>query len=145
VGVAARDDLADAFEDREVAAGETIVQLELTMRNSTSQLVFDLYNQTNNTLYEPTSSAASESITQALAQLLHARRYLRRLAHDQPLHLMVLTPTLPREDLRDLLAEHGIGIVYRNDSGGFSEFGENTMTPDSTSSFRCMDCPALAS
>ncbi|MEU0029863.1 hypothetical protein [Streptomyces sp. NPDC006335] len=145
VGVAARDDLADAFEDREVAAGETIVQLELSMRNSTSQLVFDLYNQTNNTLYEPTSSAASESITQALAQLLHARRYLRRLSHDHPLHLMVLTPTLPREDLRDLLAEHGIGIVYRNDSGGFSEFGANTVTPDSTSNFRCMDCPALAS
>ncbi|MFF4034040.1 hypothetical protein ACFYZ2_30540 [Streptomyces sviceus] len=145
VGMATRDDLADAFEDREAAAGETIVQLELSMRNSTSQLVFDLYNQTNNTLYEPTGSAASESITQALAQLLHARRYLRRLSHDQPLHLMVLTPTLPREDLRDLLAEHGIGIVYQNDSGGFSEFGADTTTSGSASGFRCTDCPALAS
>ncbi|MER6284243.1 hypothetical protein [Streptomyces sviceus] len=145
VGMATRDDLADAFEDREAAAGETIVQLELSMRNSTSQLVFDLYNQTNNTLYEPTGSAASESITQALAQLLHARRYLRRLSHDQPLHLMVLTPTLPREDLRDLLTEHGIGIVYQNDSGDFSEFGAGTTVSGSASGFRCTDCPALAS
>jgi len=143
---ATRDDLADAFEDRETAAGENIVQLELSMRNSTSQLVFDLYNQTNNTLYEPTSSTADESITQALAQLLHARRYLRSLSHHQPLHLMVLAPTLPREDLRDLLAEHGIGIVYRNDSGDFSEFEASTTTSNSAHrDFRCVDCPALAS
>ncbi|MFG2458353.1 hypothetical protein ACGFWE_14970 [Streptomyces sp. NPDC048523] len=145
VGAATRDDLADAFEDRETAAGETIVQLEVSMRNSTSQLVFDLYNQTNNTLYEPTASAASESITQALAQLLQARRYLRRLAHSQPLHLMVLAPTLPREDLRDLLTEHGIGIVYRNDSGSFSEFEASTTPSSSAPDFRCIDCPALAS
>ncbi|MFI1705947.1 hypothetical protein [Streptomyces griseoruber] len=137
-----RDALADAFEERETATGGTLVQMELSMRNSTSQLVFDLYNQTNNTLYEPTGSTASESITQALAQLLHARRYLRSLIHDQPLHLMVLTPTLPGEDLRDLLAEHGIGIVYQNDSGGFSEFEGNTAASNGTSGrFRCVDCP----
>ncbi|WP_406445100.1 hypothetical protein OHB14_39130 [Streptomyces sp. NBC_01613] len=142
---AARDDLADAFERREVSAGEDIVQLELSMRDSTSQLVFDLYNQTNNTVYEPTGSAASESITQALAQLLHVRRYLSRLIRDQPLHLMVLTPTLPREDLRDLLAEYGIGIVYRNDSGGFSEFeGNTTISSSSSLGSRCVDCPVPA-
>ena len=146
VASAIRDDMADAFEDREAAAGETIVQLELSMRNSTSQLVFDLYNQTNNTVYEPTSSAANESITQALAQLLHARRYLRRLPHQQPLHLMVLTPTLPHEDLRELLAEHGIGIVFRNDHGGFSEYDASSTALSATpQSFRCVDCPALAS
>ncbi|MFK4104513.1 hypothetical protein ACI2L1_31445 [Streptomyces sp. NPDC019531] len=146
ISAAARDDLADAFEERETAAGENIVQLELSMRNSTSQLVFDLYNQTNNTLYEPTSSAANESITQALAQLLHARRYLRSLSRHQPLHLMVLAPTLPREDLRGLLAEHGIGLVYRNDSGGFSEFEASTTTVSGLpQGLRCADCPALAS
>jgi hypothetical protein len=145
-GVAVRDDLADAFEDRQTATGDTIVQLELSMRNSTSQLLFDLYDHTNNTLYEPTGSTANESITKALAQLLHARRYLRRLTHQQPLHLMVLTPTLPREDLRDLLAEHGIGIVYRNDSGGFSEFEASTTTLSRTpQGLRCVDCPALIS
>ncbi|MFJ3302631.1 hypothetical protein ACIPSA_05855 [Streptomyces sp. NPDC086549] len=139
---AARDDLADAFEERRVAVGENLVQLELSMRNSTSQLVFDLYNQTNNTLYEPTGSVASESITGALAQLLQARRYLSSLIHDQPLHLMVLTPTLPGEDLRDLLAEHGIGIVYRNDSGGFSEFeGNSTASSGAPPGVRCVDCP----
>ncbi|GAA3826280.1 hypothetical protein GCM10022403_069520 [Streptomyces coacervatus] len=142
---AARDDLADAFEEREAAAGGNIVQMELSMRNSTSQLAFDLYNQTNNTLYEPTGSAASESITQALAQLLRARHHLRSLTHDQPLQLMVLTPALPQEDLRDLLAEHGIGIVYRNDSGDFSEFAGNTTTSSSTlRGFRCVDCPVPA-
>jgi len=142
---ARRDDLIDAFEDRETAAGANIVQLELSMRNSTSRLVFDLYNQTNNTLYQPTGSAANEPITQALAQLLQARQHLRSLTHHQPLHLMVLTPTLPREDLRDLLAEHGIGLVYRNDSGNFSEFEANTTTSIPPQGSRCIDCPVLAS
>ncbi|MFF7470481.1 hypothetical protein [Streptomyces sp. NPDC008092] len=141
---AARDDLAEAFEERETAAGHPLVQLELSMRNSTSQLSFDLYNQTNNTVYEPTASAASESINQALAQLLNARHYMRELVHDQSLHFMVLTPSLPREDLRDLLAEHGIGIVYRNDSGGFSEFDNPTISNGRSRGFRCVDCPVLA-
>jgi 5-methylcytosine-specific restriction protein A len=137
---ATRDDLADAFEERETASGETIGQLDLAMRNSSSRLMFELYNPTNNTVYEPTGSAASESITQALAQLLLARRYLNEIPHDQPLHLMVLAPALPQADLRDLLTEHGIGLVYRNDSGGFSEFTEGTFTR----SFRCVDCPVPA-
>ncbi|MGW4908049.1 hypothetical protein [Streptomyces sp. NPDC004270] len=141
---AARDDLAEAFEERETAAGHPLVQLELSMRNSTSQLSIDLYNQTNNTVYEPTASAASESITQALAQLLSFRRYLRDLNHDQPLHLMVLTPSLPHEELRGLLAEHGIGIVYRNDSGGFSEFDDPTASNGAQRNFRCADCPVPA-
>ncbi|WP_078655603.1 hypothetical protein [Streptomyces fulvoviolaceus] len=142
---ATRDDLADTFEEREVAAGETIGQLELSMRNSTTRLIFDLYNKTNNTVYEPTGSAASESITQALAQLLLARRNLRSLTHEQPLHLMVLAPELPREDLRDLLTEHGIGLVYRNDSGGFSEFARSaTASSSAPRSSRCLDCPVPA-
>ncbi|WAZ22014.1 YDG/SRA domain-containing protein [Streptomyces cinnabarinus] len=141
---AARDDLADAFEEREAAGGETIGQLDLSMRNSTSRLMFDLYNPTNNTVYEPTGTAASESITQALAQLLRARRYLNEIPHDQPLHLMVLAPTLPNVDLRDLLAEHGIGLVYRNDSGGFSEFEIGRSTSSTPHAFRCLNCPIPA-
>ncbi|WP_328871660.1 hypothetical protein OHT76_16890 [Streptomyces sp. NBC_00287] len=137
---ATRDDLADAFEDRQVVSGETIGQLDVSMRNSTSRLMFDLFNPANNTVYEPTGSAASESITQALAQLLRARRYLNEIPHDQPLHLMVLAPALPQGDLRDLLAEHGIGLVYRTDSGDFSEFEAGTPTR----SFRCLDCPVPA-
>jgi hypothetical protein len=140
----ARDDIADTFQEREVAAGETIGHLEFSMRNSSSRLMFELYNPTNNTVYEPTGSAASESITQALAQLLRARHYLRTLPHDHPLQLMVLAPTLPHEDLRDLLAEHGIGIVYRNEYGDFSEFDSATAIRSRTPrSFRCADCPAL--
>ncbi|MFJ2603520.1 MULTISPECIES: hypothetical protein [unclassified Streptomyces] len=139
-----RDDLADTFEERESAAGATIGQMELSMRDSTSRLVFELYNETNKTVYEPTGSAASESITQALSQLLLARRHLRDLNQDQPFHLMVLTPELPRVDLRDLLAEHGIGLVYRNDSGGFSEFeGGTPVFPNAPQSSRCLDCPVL--
>ncbi|MFD8725536.1 MULTISPECIES: hypothetical protein [Streptomyces] len=141
---AARDDLAEAFEERAASTGVSLVQLELSMRNSTDQLAFDLYNRTNNTVYEPTSSAASESVTAALAQLLNARRYLRDLIHDQPLHLMVLTPSLPREDLRGLLAEHGIGIVYRDESGGFSEFDNPTASNGAPRGFRCVDCPVPA-
>ncbi|MET9908792.1 hypothetical protein ABZZ74_18600 [Streptomyces sp. NPDC006476] len=138
---AARDDLADTFQEREAAAGETIGQLEVSMRNRSARLMVDLYNPLHNTVYEPTASAASDSITQALAQLIRARRYLRDLPHDQPLHLMVLAPALPDEDLRELLAEHGIGIVYRNQNGSFSEFEGHSVWSSDPRGFRCADCP----
>ncbi|MFI6011413.1 hypothetical protein ACIBAG_21780 [Streptomyces sp. NPDC051243] len=141
---AARDDLADTFEESSLAAGETIGQLEVSMRDATAQLMVELYNPANNTVYEPTGSAANESIAEAMTQLLIARHYLRNIAHSQPLHLMVLTPELPREDLRNLLAEHGIGVVYRNESGGFSEFEASTTSGSASRAFRCLDCPVPA-
>ncbi|MFG2743187.1 hypothetical protein [Streptomyces chartreusis] len=142
---AIRDDLADAFEENSLAAGETIGQLEVSMRDATAHLMVELYNPSNNTIYEPTGSAASESVAEAMTQLLLARHHLRSVAHSQPLHLMVLTPELPREDLRHLLAEHGIGLVYRTASGDFSEFEPNT-TPSGSipRAFRCLDCPVAA-
>lgn len=142
---AARDDLADTFEESSLAAGETIGQLEVSMRDATAQLMVELYNPTSNTVYEPTGSAASESIAEAMTQLLLARHHLRSVAHSQPLHLMVLAPELPREDLRNLLAEHGIGVVYRDETGSFSEFATGPTSPGSTPrAFRCLDCPAPA-
>ncbi|WP_328427408.1 hypothetical protein [Streptomyces sp. NBC_00443] len=142
---AARDDLADTFEESSLAAGETIGQLEVSMRDATAELMVELYSPTSNTVYEPTGSAASESIADAMTQLLLARHHLRNIAHNQPLHLMVLTPELPREDLRNLLAEHGIGVVYRNEGGGFSEFEANATTAGGISrAFRCLDCPVPA-
>ncbi|GHH24281.1 hypothetical protein [Streptomyces lanatus] len=139
-----RDELADAFEAHESAAGMDIGQMELSLQNSTDQISFEIYNQTNHTVYQPTGSAAPESITQALAQLLHAQRHLKDLVPDQPFHLMMLTPALPREDLRGLLADHGIGLVYRNDNGGFSEFAGSTPMSSDARSFRCLNCPVPA-
>ncbi|GAA3584971.1 hypothetical protein [Streptomyces osmaniensis] len=139
-----RDDLAEAFEAHEIAAGMDIGQMELSLQNSTDQISFEIFNQTNRRVYQPTGSAAPDSITQALAQLLLAQRYLMNLAQDQPLQLMMLTPALPREDLRDLLAEHGVGLVYRTDSGGFSEFARHTPAGSAPRHFRCLDCPVPA-
>ncbi|NNN37389.1 hypothetical protein HLK59_45075 [Streptomyces sp. S3(2020)] len=137
-----RDNLADAFQDHKVAEGETFGQMELEMRNTADRLTYGLFSQTNNTVYEPTGSTAHESIAKAITQLLLARHYLRDLQPAQPLHLMVLTPALPREDLRDLLAEHGIGLAYRTDNGDFSEFAATATPPGSAPrTFRCLDCP----
>lgn len=115
------------------------------MRDSTSHLIFELYNQTNNTVYEPAGSTASESIAQAISQLLLARHYLGELNQAHPFHLMVLAPALPRQDLRDLLAENGIGLVYRNESGDFSEYeGGASVFPNTPRTSRCLDCPLPA-
>lgn len=141
---ALRDDLAEAFEAHETSAGMDIGQMELMLQNSTDQLSFEIYNQTNHTVYQPTGTVAAESITQALAQLLHAEHHLKIAVPDHPLHLMVLAPALPREDLRDLLTEHGIGLVYRNDSGGFSEFAGSPSATEAHRAVRCLDCPVLA-
>ncbi|MFJ9250232.1 hypothetical protein [Streptomyces sp. NPDC101776] len=141
----ARDDLADTFEESESAAGQSIGQMELSMRDSTSHLIFELFNQTNNTVYEPAGSTAGESIAQAISQLLLARHYLGQLSHAQPFHLMVLAPALPRQDLRGLLSENGIGLVYRNESGGFSEYeGGTSVFPNAPRTSRCLECPLPA-
>ncbi|MFI5660740.1 hypothetical protein [Streptomyces sp. NPDC051684] len=135
-----RDNLADSFEERETAAGMDIGQLELSMRDSTERLTLEIFNSTTQTGYLTTGSSASGSITDALAQLLYARSHLRSLTDKQPLQLMILVPELPREDIRNLLAEHEIGIVYRNGSGDFTEFAVS----DTTRGIRCAGCPALA-
>ncbi|MEU6844775.1 hypothetical protein ABZ930_23165 [Streptomyces sp. NPDC046716] len=141
---ASSDDLAEAFEEHETAAGMTLGQMELSLRNSADRISFEIYNQSNHTVYRPTGSTETDSITAALAQLLHAQSQLRRITNRQPLHLMVLTPALPREDLRNLLAENGIGIVYRNASGGFSEFDGGSTASEYPQSLRCLDCPVPA-
>lgn len=141
---AVSDDLAADFEEHEMAAGMSMVQMQLSMRNSADLLSFEVYNQTNRTAYQPTGSTETASITEALAQLLYAQRHLRDLTHDEPLRLMVLAPALPRADLRDLLSENGIGIVYRTENGTFSEFDAGASATGGLQRRRCFGCPVPA-
>ncbi|MFI6873062.1 hypothetical protein ACIBL6_06455 [Streptomyces sp. NPDC050400] len=139
-----RDDLSEAYDDWATTAGRSVGQLEVAIQNKTSTLQADLYDEASNTVIEPTGNTSREALRLALAQLLDIGRYLRQLDHQQPLRLMVLAPELPDDDVRGLLEDHNVGIIYRNASGNFSEVAppRRGIAPGNTPS-PCAMCPAL--
>lgn len=140
-----RDELTESFEGRLSETGHSYGHLEVEIKDKTATLLSDLYDESDNTLYETAGSTSREAIRNALAQLLDLSRYLRSMEHSQPLRLMVLSPELPDADIRELLDEHEVGVIYRNDSGGFSEFqgARRTRGISGTQTFPCVECPAL--
>lgn len=140
-----REELSESYETQLSQAGHSVGYLQVDVKDKTSTLISDLYDESDNTLYETAGSTSREAIRSALAQLLDLSRYLRTMEHSQPLKLMVLSPELPDADIRELLEEHSVGVIYRNDAGGFSEFQGQQRTPSPTEapSFPCAECPAL--
>ncbi len=141
-----RDDLSEGLEEQLTQEGYSVGHLQVEIQDKTDTLLSDLYNESNNTLYEAAGSTSREAVRSALAQLLDISRYLRSLEHAHPLQLMMLTPELPDEDIRALLDEHDVGIIYRNHEGGFSEFqsGQHTTHHEGTPRTPCVRCPALS-
>ncbi|MEV0116469.1 hypothetical protein AB0H77_25000 [Streptomyces sp. NPDC050844] len=141
-----RDDLSESFEDSLSAEGHSVGHLQVEVKDKTATLLSDLYDESDNTLYETTGSTSREAIRAALAQLLDISRYLRSMEHSQSLRLMVLSPELPDADIRELLEEHDVGVIYRDESGGFSEFqgARRTPGPSGAPPIPCVGCPALS-
>ncbi|MEU7582823.1 hypothetical protein AB0B50_35200 [Streptomyces sp. NPDC041068] len=143
-----RDELSESYESRLEQAGHSVGYLQVEVKDKTSTLISDLYDESDNTLYETAGSTSREAVRSALAQLLDLSRYLRLMEHSQPLRLMVLSPELPDADIRELLEEHNVGVIYRNEAGDFSEFQGERRTPGGRAGappFPCAECPALSS
>lgn len=79
----------------------------------------DIYDATDNVLYEAKGKAARESVRMAIGQLLDYRRHI-----DVPdgLRLAILLPEEPSSDLRALLDTEGIALVTQTADGGFAGF-----------------------
>lgn len=141
-----RDELNESYETRLNEAGHSVGYLQVEVKDKTSTLITDLYDESDNTLYETAGSTSREAIRNALAQLLDLNRYLRSMEHSQPLRLMVLSPELPDTDIRELLEEHDVGVIYRNEAGEFSEFGGERRPPRRAGILPvpCAECPSLS-
>ena len=79
-------------------------------------LLADLYDRTNNVLYEAKASSSREAVRMALGQLMDYRRFVI----EDP-ELAVLLPVRPSADLVELLAEHRVRCVVPTSSGTFED------------------------
>ncbi|MFE6778525.1 hypothetical protein [Streptomyces sp. NPDC057702] len=107
-------ELSDAFEAHLTAQGHVVGRFQIRPKGMSSTLLTDLYDATQHVLYEAKGNSTREAVRMALGQLLDYGRYVRASnAPEVPPALVVLLPQLPAEDLIELLAEHGVGLVHR--------------------------------
>ncbi len=80
-----------------------------------SPLLTDIYDETENILYEAKATATRAAIRMAIGQLLDYRRHIDR----RGVRLAILLPHRPSKDLVELTTGLGITVVAENDRGGF--------------------------
>ncbi|MBO1337697.1 hypothetical protein [Streptomyces sp. VRA16 Mangrove soil] len=120
--------------------------LEIEARGREGLLEAALYDDTAHTVFEPASRTTHREITDALMKLADISRYLSAEHNGMPLRCMVLAPDAPSDDIRDLLAHQGVGLLYRNESGALTELPlDGHISPPSPrpTGFPCADCPSL--
>lgn len=85
----------------------------ITIPKECTRLLTDIYDETDHVLYEAKALAGRSDIRMAVGQLYDYRRHIEV----DDLRCAVLLPERPRADLRDFLADVGLGLAYReNDS-----------------------------
>ncbi|MBC9717100.1 hypothetical protein H9Y04_31670 [Streptomyces sp. TRM66268-LWL] len=127
-----------------ISRNQELMDLEVHARGRQEAMEAALYNASVNTIYEPTNDTTHREVLEALMKLADISRYLSEPHNGLPLRCMILTPDEPDEDIRDLLAHQGVGLIYRNADGSFTELpldtqGSTPPTPPLAS--LCADCP----
>lgn len=82
----------------------------ITLPIERTQLLTDVYDENDRVLYEAKSIASRNDVRLALGQLYDYRRHVPV----KDLRSSVLLPQRPSADLRDLLTDAGLGVVYRD-------------------------------
>lgn len=110
--------LSAAFQARLKDAGHEVVRQQIIIEGERGSLMTDIYDVTDNVLYELKGRSRRNDVRMAIGQLRDYRRHIKVPAG---LRQAILLPTDPGPDLRDLLAAEGIALVYRdgNDFTGF--------------------------
>ena len=111
--------LTTAFEARLTAAGHTFCRHQITVQGEPGVLRTDLYDATDNVLYEAKGRSRRNDVRMAIGQL---RDYSRHITTPPGLRLAVLLPGDPGADLRALLTAEGIELVVRTSDDGFEGF-----------------------
>ncbi|WP_189176118.1 hypothetical protein [Streptomyces lasiicapitis] len=139
-----REQIAAEFGDILTNRQHRVGRLEVQVRGVEEAMEAALFDQSERTIYEPADSNSRQALRDALMQLMDLRMHLSRIEKGMPIRCMVLAPGPPSEDTRQLLSEYGVGVVYRNANGDFSELpndGQNPPTDGVPSTFPCVNCP----
>jgi len=80
-----------------------------------TRLLTDVYDSATRTLFEAKGLPNRGSVRSAIGQLLDYRRHIPV----KDMHSALLLPSLPTADLQELIADCGLGLVYRDSTGSF--------------------------
>jgi hypothetical protein len=89
--------------------GHEVCRLQFRPPDEPAPIFCDLYDKTTHTLYEAKGTVARHAIRMAIGQLAD----YTRLVKPKPSKVL-LVPQQPRPDLRNLLAQENIAIVWRS-------------------------------
>lgn len=109
----AESEMVHRFAATLTARNADVGGFQMKVGDGMRSLLADLFDHTDNVLYEAKGSSSREAVRMALGQLLDYRRHI-----DSRPAVSVLLPDKPVDDLLALLSEHGVGCVYE-DAGKF--------------------------
>ena len=114
--------LVQAYRVFMSAQGSRVVRHMMRPEAEAKPLFSDLYNATRNQLIEAKGTGTREAVRMAIGQLLDYRRFL---ANPQ---CAVLLPERPRPDLEALLEAVGVGAVWPELGGAFTDNARGAFT-----------------
>jgi SAD/SRA domain-containing protein len=101
-----------------VGPGRRFRRWKLTPAGQRRPLLTDIYDETENVLYEAKSTSTREAVREAIGQLLDYRRVVEQFV-ERDLRLVVLLPHRPAEDLVAFIHSVGMDLVIERPIGGF--------------------------
>ncbi|MEV5771690.1 hypothetical protein AB0L49_10615 [Streptomyces antimycoticus] len=107
-------ELVKAFVAHLAAAGHETHSFQFTVKGEPGALTPDLYDATDHVLYEAKGLTTRANVRMAIGQLADYRRHV---PERKTLRVAVLLPSAPTPDVQEILAEQGIGLVYRTEEG----------------------------
>ncbi|WP_223290869.1 hypothetical protein [Streptomyces avicenniae] len=110
--------LTKAFQAHLTAAGHTHKSFQITVAGERGTLTPDIYDVTDNVLYEAKGLSTRAHVRMAIGQLLDYRRHINV---PPGLRLAVLLPSKPTADIQALLDRENIALVTQKE-GGFEGF-----------------------
>ncbi|MDT0422188.1 MULTISPECIES: hypothetical protein [Streptomyces] len=107
-------ELVKAFVEHLSAAGHKTHSFQITVAGERGALTPDLYDVTDHALYEAKGLTTRSNVRMAIGQLADYRRHVPK---PEGLRVVALLPSEPSDDLKQLLASQGVGLVYRTADG----------------------------
>ncbi|MFG1856013.1 hypothetical protein ACGFJT_29565 [Actinomadura geliboluensis] len=102
--------LSDQFQQFMAQHGHDMGRFQIQVKGTASTLLTDLYDKNAHVLYELKGTNRREAVRMAIGQLFDYRRHI---TPSDPT-LAILLPSEPNDDLKNLLAELGITLVYQD-------------------------------
>ncbi|MEU3613127.1 hypothetical protein ABZ725_12580 [Streptomyces sp. NPDC006872] len=104
-------ELSDRFLAFLKGEGHAVDRFKIRIKGLTSTFWTDLYDATDNVLYELKGSSSRNAVRMAIGQLQDYRRHIP----PKDAQLVVLLPERPVDDLAELVESAGMTLVYEDD------------------------------